>query len=216
MTPTSRRFSPAPPCGATLRASPTGAGSRAASWPTRRRRTPTTTTSARWPARAVLDASPARPGARDRGSSRRPPRVLVCYASGGGTTARGVVVTVLPIAKVGAREWASADVVVVGTWVEGFVVAGVGPSRSMSRWLGQLPRLGGKWVAVFCTFSVAPKDTLASMRCSVEAAGATVVAQAAFGPRERGSAGGAFQPRLFGEELARLITVEQGASVTVS
>ena len=179
-------------------------------------------------ARAVLDASPARPGARDRGSSRRPPRVLVCYASVGGTTAhaareiadgfaaRGVVVTVLPIAKVGAREWASADVVVVGTWVEGFVVAGVGPSRSMSRWLGQLPRLGGKRVAVFCTFSVAPKDTLASMRCSVEAAGATVVAQAAFGPRERGSAGGAFQPRLFGEELARLITVEQGASVTVS
>src|SRR5487761_2705367 len=205
MTPTSRRFSPAPPCGATLRASPTGAGSRAAAWPTRRPRTPTTTTAA-----------------------RRPPRVLVCYASVGGTTAhaareiadgfaaRGVVATVLPIAKVGAREWASADVVVVGTWVEGFVVAGVGPSRSMSRWLGQLPRLGGKRVAVFCTFSVAPKDTLASMRCSVEAAGATVVAQAAFGPRERGSAGGAFQPRLFGEELARLITVEQGASVTVS
>ena len=179
-------------------------------------------------ARAVLDACPTRPGGTDRASSRRSERVLVCYASVGGKTARaaqeiadgfaahGLVATVLPISKVGARELASADYVVVGTWVEGFVVAGVGPARAMRKWLERLPRLGAKPVAIFCTFGVSSKGTLSSMRRALEATGAVVVAQAAFGPKELGTAGGVFGPRSFGEQLASKATAKEETSVPVA
>ena len=179
-------------------------------------------------ARAVLDASPARPDGTSGSQSSRAQRVLVCYASVGGKTARaaqdiadgfssrGLVATVLPIAKVGARELASADFVVIGTWVEGFIVAGVGPAKSMRTWLGRLPRLGAKPVALFCTFGVSPKDTLRSMRAAVEATGARVVAHAAFGSKELDASGGVFSPRSFGEELARQVTAKEEIPVPVT
>ena len=179
-------------------------------------------------ARAVLDAEPARPDRAPRFWSDRPQRVLVCYASVGGKTARaardiadgfaahGLVATVLPIAKVGARELASADLVVIGTWVEGFVVAGVGPAKSMNTWLEGLPRLGARPVALFCTFGVAPKDTLRSMRTAVEAVGAIVVANAAFGPKELAASGGVFTPQSFGDDLARRIIAREEMSVSAT
>ena len=176
-------------------------------------------------ARAVLDARPARPGDAPRYLTPRPPRVLVCYASVGGTTARaaqeiadgfaerGLVATVLPIEKVGARELAGADALVMGTWVEGFVVAGVGPAKTMRAWLARLPRLGATPVALFCTYAVAPKNTLDAMRRAVEARGAVVVADAAFG---RGDAARAAAPRAFGLELANQVLARQGASASAS
>lgn len=178
-------------------------------------------------AAAVLDAKPARPGRTDRAESSKPRRVLVCHASVGGKTARaaqeiadgyaarGLVARVLPIVQVGAPELASADIIVVGSWVEGFVVAGVGPAKSMRAWLKQLPRLGGKTVSIFCTFGVSPKDTLRSMRVALEEKGAVVVAQAAFGPKELGVKGGIFGPRAFGEELARQATAKEETYVAV-
>jgi flavodoxin len=171
-------------------------------------------------AAAVLDSRPVRPGHAESAGSSRPRRVIVCYASVGGRTARaaqeiadgyaarGLVARVLPISKVGAKELASADVVVVGSWVEGFVVGGVGPAKSMRAWLGQLPRLGGKSVAIYCTFGVSPKNTLRSMRHALEERGAVVVAQAAFGPKELGTYAGIFGPRAFGEQLARPIAAK--------
>jgi len=179
-------------------------------------------------ARAILDAEPARPDRAARFWSNRPQRVLVCYASVGGKTARaardiadgfaqrGLVATVLPIAKVGARELASADLVVIGTWVDGFVIAGVGPAKSMSTWLARLPRLGAKPVALFCTYAVAPKDTLRSMRTAVEAVGAIVVAKAAFGPKELASSGGVFTPQSFGDDLARRVIAREEMSVSAT
>jgi hypothetical protein len=93
-------------------------------------------------------------------------------------------VTTLPLERVGPTELADCDLLVVGTWVEGFVVAGVGPAKATRRWLTSLPRLPGKEVAIFCTYGISPRATLTSMRRSLEARGATVVSQAAFGPRE--------------------------------
>jgi glutamate synthase (NADPH/NADH) small chain len=171
-------------------------------------------------AAAVLDARPAGPARTNHGSSARQQRVLVCYSSAGGKTARaaqdiadgyavrGIVAQVLPIVKVGARELASADMVVVGSWVEGFVVAGVGPAKSMCAWLKQLPRLGGKSVAIYCTYGVSPKNALGSMRRALEEKGAVVVAQAAFSPKELGAKGGIFGPKSFGEELAGHVTTK--------
>ncbi len=172
-------------------------------------------------AAAVLDARPARPGRVDRARSNRSVRVLVCYASAGGKTARaaqeiadgysaqGLVTRILPIGDVGAAELARTDMVVVGSWVEGFVVAGVGPAKAMRAWLAGLPRLGGKPVGIFCTFGVAPKGALRVMRHALEAKGAVIVAQAAFGPKELSSRAGIFGPRAFGEQLARQITTKE-------
>ena len=175
-------------------------------------------------ARAVLDARPARPG---RTRSGRAVRVLVCYESRGGRTARaaeavasafsarGHQVRSLPIARVGPIELAAADTVVVGSPVEGLVVAGVGPARAMRAWLARLPRLGGKPVGIFCTYAVAPKGALPAMRRALEASGAVVVAQAAFGPRELGAAEAVFTPAAFGEELVRRTSTEAAPPVLV-
>ncbi len=84
------------------------------------------------------------------------------------------------LGAVGADQLAWADALVVGTWVEGAVVARVGPARATRAWLESLPLLAGMPVAVFCSYGVAPKRTLATMRTSLEARGATVVAEAAF------------------------------------
>jgi len=171
-------------------------------------------TQGRRAADAVLDSRPGRPARLDNARSNGQRRVLVCYESCGGRTARaaeaiadgfserGDRVRVLPITKVGPRELAAADVVVVGSWVEGFVVAGVRPAKAMRTWLAGLPRLGGRPVGVFCTFAVAPKGAVPAMRRAVETKGAVVVAQAAFGPGELGEKAGAFGPAAFGRELA--------------
>jgi len=168
-------------------------------------------TQGRRAAQAVLDSRPIRPGAAPLD---RPRRVLVCYESRGGRTARvaeavadavgghGDQVRVLPIADVGRGELAAADLVVVGSWVEGLVVAGVRPAKPMRAWLAGLPQLGGKPVAVFCTYAVSAKSTLAAMRRALEAAGGVVVGQAAFGARELRKPG-ALGPDTFGRELAR-------------
>jgi NADPH-dependent glutamate synthase beta subunit-like oxidoreductase len=163
-------------------------------------------------AAAILVAEPVRPGRAPRGG---PGRVLVCYESRGGRTARaaeavatglargGGSVRTLPIERVGPLELASADVLVVGTWVEGLVVAKVGPAKAMAAWLADAPRLGGKTVAIFCTFAVAPRETLPAMRRALCDKGAVVVEQAAFGPRELMGEPSVFGPAAFGAGLAR-------------
>ena len=168
-------------------------------------------------AAAVLAARPVRPGRPRPGGARR---VLVCYESRGGRTARaaeelaaaladhGHAVRGLPIGRVGPFELASADLVLIGTWVEGLVVAKVGPARAMAAWLAGLPRLGGKAVGIFATFSVAPRGTLPTMRRALEAKGAVVIGQAAFGPGELKNAATTFGPAAFAAELAARLAAE--------
>jgi len=178
-------------------------------------------------AAAVLDSRPARPDRSEAARSDHWRRVLVCYESQGGKTARaaeavaggfsarGDQVRVLPIAKVGPAELAGADLVVVGSWVEGFVVAGLRPAKAMRAWLAGLPRLGGRPVGVFCTYAVAPRGALGAMCRALEATGAVVVSQAAFGPRELGPRAGVFGPAAFGSELAQRTSIEGAPRVLV-
>jgi hypothetical protein len=149
-------------------------------------------------ARAILDSQPSRPN-RDHHRRSVAKRVLVCYESVGGTTtatalaiadqfaAFGARVTTLPISKVGAREFAAADVVVVGTWVEGLIIARVHPAKAMRRWLEKLPQLGSRPIGIFCTYGVDPKLTLSEMRVVIEAKGGHVAGESAFGPKDRES-----------------------------
>ena len=140
---------------------------------------------------AVLRARPS------RGARPEPRRVLVAYESRGGRTARaaglvadrlrdtGAVVRVVPLAQAGLAELTETDLLVIGTWVEGLVVARVGAARTARTWLADLPRLAGLRTATFCTFAVSPGATLGGMRQSLEERGAVVVAEGAFGPGAR-------------------------------
>jgi pyridine nucleotide-disulfide oxidoreductase len=140
-----------------------------------------------------------------RGSRRQPRRVLVGYESRGGRTARaggliadrlretGAVVRAVPLAQVGVDELMNTDLFVLGTWVEGFVVAGVGPARAARDWLASLPRLPGLRAAIFCTYSVSPRRTLRAMRTELEHRGVIILAEDTFGPRTRDIASAAAQ-----------------------
>lgn len=142
--------------------------------------------------RAAASVLAARPS---RESRREPGRVLVGYESRGGRTARaagliadrlretGAVVRAVPLAQVGVDELLDTDLLVLGTWVEGFVVAGVGPARAARDWLASLPRLAGLRTATFCTYSISPGRTLPAIRTALEHRGMIIVAEDAFGPR---------------------------------
>ncbi len=170
-------------------------------------------------ARAILDARPTRPRGIDAADPGRVARVLVCYESEGGTTRRaaetvadglrahGAHVEVLAIDKVGVVELAATDVIVAGTWIEGLVVARVRPAKAMREWLVGLPDLGGRRVAVFCTYLVNPRDAMDELARGFEGKRGVVVASAAFGPHDQdGSihplAPEAFANRIWAQALA--------------
>ncbi|HLI54717.1 MAG TPA: FAD-dependent oxidoreductase [Acidimicrobiales bacterium] len=151
-------------------------------------------------ARALLAARPVRPG-----RPKPPPeRVLVCYESRSGHTAgaaelvagvlalRASEVTLLPMSKVGPDELAGADLVVVGSWVEGLLLAKVGPARAARRFIEQLPPLAGKRAAVFCTYAVSPRSALEEMVEIMEKKGAQVVTSAALPSRGTAADASAF------------------------
>ncbi len=143
-------------------------------------------------AQAILDEQPRRDGHQ---ASGRPLRVLVGYESRAGHTERAAraaaaclaassaEVKIVPLSSIGVAELASADLVVVGTWVEGLVVAGVRSAKATRQWLAALPPLGGKHFAIFCTYGVAPRGALSALQGEIESRGGVVVASAAFGPR---------------------------------
>ncbi len=161
-------------------------------------------------AAAILAAGPRRPGAERHGG---PLRVLVAYESQGGTTAAaaraigdemsalGATVRILPLGRVGVTEVVTCDLLLLGSFVEGRIVAGVRPARAARRWVEGIGRLAGKQVGLFCTYAVAPKQALELWSAQVEAAGAHVLGTAAFhrrvvGDHRAGLAAGHFARRL--------------------
>ncbi len=113
-------------------------------------------------------------------------RVLVLYESRRGFTltvaralrdelrARGADATTAPLRSVDAGTVAAADAFVVGTWVKGMVIAGVGPARGTEEGVASLPPLEGRPAIVYCTCDVAPRDTLERLSDMVTARGGEV------------------------------------------
>jgi flavodoxin I len=118
-------------------------------------------------------------------------RVLVAYESRGGRTAKtasaiadvlrgdGHDVVLASVTEAQPADATTADLVVVGSWTEGFIVFGVGPAKATRAWLERLPSLAGRRAAVFCTYAVHPGGTLDAMASRLTARGATVVARRA-------------------------------------
>jgi hypothetical protein len=88
--------------------------------------------------------------------------------------ATGATVAVRPVTNLDYKELAEADLVFVGTWVDGLILFGHRPGDAAK--VNQIPKLWDKRVAAFMTHAVNPgraADMLAGMLASH---GAEVVA----------------------------------------
>lgn len=83
------------------------------------------------------------------------------------------------VTQVRAADIASADVLFLGTWVQGFVLFGVRPAGA-DLWVPALPSLEGKPVGIFCTYLFHPRSSLQTLGSLLEARGASVVGGRAF------------------------------------
>ncbi|HEX6424719.1 MAG TPA: flavodoxin family protein [Acidimicrobiales bacterium] len=114
-------------------------------------------------------------------------RAVVIYESLTGNTARaarlvadevaahGVEVSIFPITDIGLKELAAADVVFVGTWVDGLVLFGHRPGRAGR--IRSMPVIDGKRVAAFMTYAVHAGKALDRFEAALAERGATVVAK---------------------------------------
>jgi flavodoxin I len=117
-------------------------------------------------------------------------RAVVIYESLTGNTARaaqlvaaearaaGAEVSVFPIDDIGLKELAEADVVFLGTWVDGLILVGHRPGRAGK--LRRMPVIDGKRAALFMTYAVHAGKALERFSRVVEERGAMVVGRQLF------------------------------------
>ncbi|HEX8802589.1 MAG TPA: flavodoxin family protein [Acidimicrobiales bacterium] len=113
-------------------------------------------------------------------------RAVVIYESLTGNTARaarviaeavrdeGAEVSVYPITAIGLKDLAEADIVFVGTWVDGLILVGHRPGRAGR--LRSMPVIDGKRAAAFMTYAIHAGKALERFERVLEERGATVVA----------------------------------------
>lgn len=111
--------------------------------------------------------------------------VVVVYESLTGNTAkaaaimgaelerRGVRATVCPITEIDYQALSHADLVIMGSWVDGVFVVGQRPGRAGR--LHAFPPIDGKRCFVFCTYALNPGKTLEKMTKIMEGRGAEVL-----------------------------------------
>ena len=114
-------------------------------------------------------------------------RVLILYESRRGFTLavaqairdelrrREVPAETAPLRAVDRGTVAAADALIVGSWVKGAIVFGVGPAEGVREAIEALPPLDGRVAAVFCTCDVAPRKTLQAMAGWLTRRGAHVI-----------------------------------------
>ena len=112
-------------------------------------------------------------------------RVVVLYESmtgntrraaeliGGAAASRGAQVGVHPVTDPDLHELSIADVVFIGTWVDGLVLFGQRPGRVAH--LRGLPVLDHKPVAVFCTYAINAGNALKKTATVLEERGARIL-----------------------------------------
>jgi hypothetical protein len=110
---------------------------------------------------------------------------VVIYESLTGNTARagrtiaaeltdqGVPTQAFPITRIDYQALADADLVIVGTWVDGLILVGQRPGR-LGRVKG-MPALAGKRAVVYLTYAIDPGKALQKLSDAVAARGADVL-----------------------------------------
>ncbi|MCA9883508.1 MAG: flavodoxin family protein [Anaerolineae bacterium] len=118
-------------------------------------------------------------------------KCLVLYHSRGGNTRttaeaiaqaardQGYEAAVKSIIEVQAADINTADVLFIGTWVQGFILFGVKPADAQL-WVKSLPSLANKPTGIFCTYAFNPRSALKKLASMLKEKGATIVAQQAF------------------------------------
>lgn len=92
---------------------------------------------------------------------------------GGELERRGVHATVCNVTAIDYQALAQADLVVMGSWVDGIFVIGQRPGRAVR--LESFPPIDGKRCFVFCTYALNPGKTLDKMTKIMEGRGAEVL-----------------------------------------
>lgn len=88
-------------------------------------------------------------------------------------TAGGLPTTAYPIKRIDYQALSEADLVIVGSWVDGLIVVGQRPGR-LGRIKG-LPALAGKRAVVYLTYAIDPGGALQKMSDAVAGRGAEVL-----------------------------------------
>ena len=88
--------------------------------------------------------------------------------------AAGVTVTVSPITAIDYAALSAADLVFLGSWVDGLLFVGQKPGRA-GRMAKLLPAMRGKRCVVFCTYAIDSGKTLEKLTALAESAGAEVL-----------------------------------------
>lgn len=86
---------------------------------------------------------------------------------------RGAQATVCNITAIDYQALARAELVIMGSWVDGIFVVGQRPGRAGR--LQSFPPIDGKRCFVFCTFALNPGKTLQKMTAIMEGRGAEVL-----------------------------------------
>ena len=95
------------------------------------------------------------------------------HAIADGLTAAGVPTQAYPIKHIDFQALSQADLVIVGSWVDGLVVVGQRPGR-LGR-IKAMPALAGKRAVVYLTYAIDPGKALQKMADAVAARGAEVL-----------------------------------------
>jgi hypothetical protein len=95
------------------------------------------------------------------------------HAIAEGLTAAGMPTQAYPIKQIDFQALSEADLVIVGSWVDGLVVVGQKPGR-LGRIKG-MPALAGKRAVVYLTYAIDPGKALQKMSDAVAARGAEVL-----------------------------------------
>jgi hypothetical protein len=88
-------------------------------------------------------------------------------------TAHGLPTQAFPIKHIDYQALSEADLVIVGSWVDGLVVVGQRPGR-VGR-IKAMPALAGKRAIVYLTYAIDPGHALQKMSDAVAARGAEVL-----------------------------------------
>ena len=90
-----------------------------------------------------------------------------------GLTSRGLPTRAFPVTAIDYQALADADLVVVGSWVDGLIFVGQRPGR-VGR-ITSMPALAGKRAVVYLTYAIDAGKALSKMCTAVESLGAEVL-----------------------------------------